>query len=428
MSGMGVDESTGKLASDDVCSVNWEPVRLEAGSTITPHPGLQCYLWTYRDGFDESLVREYSYDDESNWTTPCMDLSPREWRSAATAVSQSCYARIGIRQADGSPALVETLGEAVDIRMAAVEPAPIPAYFQAEIDRVCARVEQLREPGDLALLVVSDIHYSTGCIWPSTARNIQAVVDRLHPQAIVQLGDVTDGLVPLPVTLSFVERVMGDLESCGVPVHCCIGNHDMNYFRGNEQRMSAYDCAYLFSGRELPWRFADFRSSRVRCIFLHSFNPDEEERYGYSKRQIKWLRRVLQSTPEGWNVLVFSHVTPTAEIHYWSETIRNGELLLRVLRRFDKRRGGAILGVVHGHNHADQVHRRRNVPFPIVSVGCAKFEDFNECKPEGSFTPPRSLGDASQDLWEVLVVKPDAQRLEFVRFGAGSDRSVEKHG
>jgi hypothetical protein len=36
-------------------------------------------------------------------------------------------------------------------------------------------------------------------------------------------------------------------------------------------------------------------------------------------------------------------------------------------------------------------------------------------------------GTASQDLWDVLVVKRDEARLEFVRFGAGANRSVEKH-
>ena len=127
-------------------------------------------------------------------------------------------------------------------------------------------------------------------------------------------------------------------------------------------------------------------------------------------------------------VVVFSHVTPAAEIHYWSDTIRNGEMLLRMLARFDAHRGGAILGLVHGHSHVDQVYRRADVPFPIISVGCAKFEDFEECKPAGSTTPKRAQDAATQDLWDVLVVKPDANRLEFVRFGAGTDRSVGKHG
>ena len=33
-----------------------------------------------------------------------------------------------------------------------------------------------------------------------------------------------------------------------------------------------------------------------------------------------------------------------------------------------------VLGWIHGYNHADQIYRKRM--FPIVSLGCAKVEDF----------------------------------------------------
>lgn len=426
--GKAVDAKTGLLVSDDSCAVNWEPIRLEAGSSVAPRAGFSCKLWAYTDGFDESLARTYSYDAESNWTTLLPDALPNGWGTARITVPDACYLRIGIRRADGTAAGVRALGEAVDIRLTSAPEQPIAEHFQVEANRVCAAVEARRDADDLVLLLLSDIHYSTGCIWPETARNIHAVAQRINPQAIVQLGDVTDGIAPAMVTVSFAERVLGDLAACGVPVLGCIGNHDANYFEGNAQRLSDNACARLYLDRPDPWYFEDFPEQRVRCLFLHSFNPDARERYGFELLEVFWAQRVLQQTPQGWKVLVFSHVTPTAEVHYWSETIGNGELLLKMLTRFDRRRKGAVLGFIHGHGHVDQVHRRPEIPFPIISIGCAKFEDFEECKPEGSFTPKREQGTATQDLWDVLVVKPDANRLEFVRFGAGADRSVEKHG
>ena len=40
-----------------------------------------------------------------------------------------------------------------------------------------------------------------------------------------------------------------------------------------------------------------------------------------------------------------------------------------------------------------------------------------------TFTPPRVLGEVSQELWDVLLVK-ESGKLHFVRFGAGNDRDI----
>ena len=427
IAGKAVDGQTGQLVPDDACSVNWEPVRLEAGSIITPHAGIACRLWAYADGFEESLVRSYSYDAESNWTTARPGLFPEVWGTASVTIPETCFVRIGVRRSNGEPVVADTLADVVEIRQEETPVAPIAPHFLAEADRVCDEVEACRSTDDLVLVLLSDVHYSTGCIWPETARNIRMVAERLKPDAIVQLGDVTDGLVPVRVTLSFVERVLGDLAACGLPVLGCIGNHDANYFKGNAQRLSDDDCAQLYLGQSDPWLVQDFPAQKMRCVFLHSFDPEARERYGFPLYEVFWAQRVLYETPRDWKVLVFSHVPPMPEIHYWSDTIRNGDLMMRMLTRFDRSRKGAVLGFVHGHSHVDQVYRRPDVPFPIVSIGCAKFEDFEECKPDGSTTPKRMQGTASQDLWDVLVVKRDEARLEFVRFGAGANRSVEKH-
>ena len=37
----------------------------------------------------------------------------------------------------------------------------------------------------------------------------------------------------------------------------------------------------------------------------------------------------------------------------------------------------------------------------------------------------RKLKDVTQDLWDVLIITPGEGRLDFVRFGAGEDRTVK---
>ena len=419
-----VDSQTGLLVNDMDYWTNWEPIELGAGSTIVrAHEGYRYRVSLYKGAYDESLVKTYAYDVESNWTTFCAQVPEEGWQTGSYTFEQPCFARITVQRIDGFQAVRELrLDEVVDLQVVQPQEPSQPAWAQAEIERVANRVAELREPGDLVLVELSGIHYSTGCIWPQTARNVRAVCKRIKPAAIVQLGDVSDGLTPASVMRSFAQRVLGDLDGCGVPVFSCIGNHDVNRFRGNTQQLSKQECSQLYVGRAIPWYYQDFSHARVRCVFLDSFDPARKQRYGFSERQVWWLRRVLHKTPRDWKVLVFSHVPPLAEIHYWSDVIFNGPRMMGILERFDKRRPGSVLGFVHGHSHVDQVYWKQS--FPNVSMGCAKLEDFEERKPEGSFTPARQLGTASQDLWNVLVVKPRENRLCWVRFGAGDDDEV----
>ena len=159
-------------------------------------------------------------------------------------------------------------------------------------------------------------------------------------------------------------------------------------------------------------------------LFLDSFDPDEKERYGFSAEEVRWVRRTLRFVPRGYRVLIFSHVPPLAEIHVWSDTIRNEKRMLRCVQRFHARRNGAVLAWIHGHSHADQVYEK--LPFPVIGIGCAKLEDFREHKPEGSVTWERIRGTASQELWDVLLIHAGEGSLDFFRFGAGQDRHVSR--
>jgi hypothetical protein len=380
-------------------------------------------IWLYEKAFDETLAHVYTYDEESNWTTFCPGGGPNGALSdpcAPWTCPADCFVRVTAQVPAGSAP--ETLADVAAIHAKEAELPVLSEGIRAEIDAVCSRVDALREQDDLALIVLSDVHYSTGCIWPETARNIAEVAARIHPDAIVQLGDLSDGVAPIRVTLSYAERVLSDLHRCGAPVYGCVGNHDVNYFKGNDELLSAHDCALLYTGRDEPWYYEDFPKAQVRCFFLQSFDPLREQRYGYAAEEVEWLRQELQELPSGWSALCFSHLPLYADIHYWSDSILNEASLSEALECFNRQRPGAILGFIHGHSHVDQVFRRHS--FPDISIGCAKFEDFQECKPQGSSTPVRRKGDASQDLWNVLIVKRREGRLELVRFGAGDDMSI----
>ena len=39
--------------------------------------------------------------------------------------------------------------------------------------------------------------------------------------------------------------------------------------------------------------------------------------------------------------------------------------------------------------------------------------------------PKRTLGNATEDCFDVVVVRPGSKKINLVRFGAGEDRALE---
>ena len=431
LAGRGVDPETGLLVPDSACATTWEPLSLRAGARIVwedPRWEWRAYAYDASD-VDPALVHTYTYQEESNWARFVPDGASAQWGTDDLVAESDCLLRLSLRRADGLP--ISAAPALADIARfeGSRDPKPIPGFVQDEVERVAGRVRAMRRPGDLVLQLVADPHYATGGIWDDTVQSLRLCARKTCPHALVQLGDLSDGLAPREATERIAARMLAQLSLPGLPVLGCVGNHDMNYFHGNSEVMSAGQSAKTYLGRRSPWYHVDMPEQRVRLLFLHSFDPagdTREKRYGYPLAVLAWLRATLATTPRGWNLLVFSHVPPLGRLHHWSDDIKNGEAVVSMLERWQRRNSGCVLAFVHGHNHADQVFEER--AFPIVGIGCAKLEDFCEHKPEGATTWPRERGGSTQELWDVLVAHPDERTCDFVRFGAGQDRHVVCHG
>ena len=298
---------------------------------------------------------------------------------------------------------------------------PLPGWIDEESQRVVKRVQQCRRADDRIFFLLTDVHYATGCNWPCTAASLAAVKRRIEPDGVIQLGDLTDGLLPTEWTKRYAGRVLADIKSLELPLFGCLGNHDRNFFRGNTQGLSLKACSQLCLGKDDPDYCTDYPEQRLRMIFLDSFEPERKERYGFSVKTLRHLLEMLDETPYGWRVLVFSHVPPLARLHVWSNTILGSEDAIGLVNKFRRKRGIAV-SWIHGHNHADQVFNGQG--FPIVSLGCSKLEAFPEYKPAGSVTRMRRWGEPTQELWDVLVFHTHGSDFELIRYGAGADRYV----
>ncbi|MBR1457640.1 MAG: metallophosphoesterase [Oscillospiraceae bacterium] len=413
----GFDEESGLLCACAGSCINFEPLPVSAGDRVAlREQGASWRIAFYSAAPDPALLYTYSYQPEANWARYLPEKSLPDWTDGAYTVPADGFLRIQLRSSHA----VQLAGA---LRCEPAEPGRVTdaAWIEAEADRVAARVKALRRGDDAVFLLLADTHYAVGSNWPDTLRSLRAVRDRILPDGVIHLGDLTDGMLPELWTRRYTDRVLDGLRSLGGSFDACLGNHDMNYFRGNEP-MSKAACAAWILGRRQPWYYRDLPRQRIRMLFLDSFEPMREERYGFSGRELFWLRRTLAATPPSYRVLLFSHVPPLARLHVWSDTILREEAVLRCLTRFHKRRGGAVLGWVHGHNHTDQLFTE--AAFPIVSIGCSKLESFPEYKPACSTTQRRRAGDATQELWDVLILHAASADFDLVRYGAGADRCI----
>lgn len=381
-------------------------------------------LATYSEEIETRLIYTYCYQDEENWATYRGNFAENGWRSTDTVFEESGWIRISARRTDRA-AIADTDCMAFESGCRLVRETEIyreKEYFQQEIELTAGTVNEKRKEGSLIFGLMADSHYVINGGWEDSAANLRAVCGKAEFDAMIHLGDLTDGMVPLDITKEYVGNVMCDLKSLGVPVYLTLGNHDSNYFRNNPEWMTQGEAGRYYLGREEPWYYVDFEKQKLRCLFLYSFDHFQKIRYGFPPEEVEWVEKVLDDTPEEFCVIVFSHVPLLARMHFWSDKIRNSEAMKQALDGY-VRRGGTVLAYIHGHNHADQIEYTEY--FPIVAVGCAKCEDFKDKKPEGSVTYDRKMGTVSQELWDVLVVDTDGRKIDFVRFGAGEDRTVE---
>ena len=384
-----------------------------------------CYDFEMSDRY----IHTYDYAPEQIWGTYDGKSLQKGFREEDYVFSSPCYFRLCLRRVDGETLTdVEATQLSSVLSYSSLHQKRQPKVFAMEVQQVADRVKGFRSDGDLVLALLTDTHATVNGTWQDTAANLQALQEKVHFHGVVHLGDMTDGTVSKAMTKFYVSAMMEDLGKLEVPVHTVLGNHDANYFHGNPEVMPLHEQASFYQARTAKWKqdpnksyyYVDDSEHCLRCLYLSAYDNDARPRYGFDLTQIAWVRESLATVPEGWRVLIFSHDAPLPELDPWSEEIRNGSLLIQALDNSKAQ----ILAYIHGHAHADYIyHYQGKTSFPIVALGCAKCEDMAERKVDGSFTPARVLGEVTQELWDILIVKSSGE-LHFVRFGAGRDRSI----
>lgn len=408
----------------------------------------------YEKKWDEKYIYTYAYQADENWTTYYRPESGRfPWQQEDYIFTEECYYRIEIKcMPEYEGGVTDSLDKILELtetdRTEIVNEFDnrrkeiFAAEIEKAVDKVTNELEGANRDKLLIYFLLSDSHYTVNGTWEDTIGNMLDVRNGLQSKGIsldgiIHLGDVTDGMIPAEINSDYVKKCFSDLKKISSPIYCTIGNHDSNYFRLNPERFSIDEIKELYLSnlaykpfpdgldRQIPeqcYYEINHPNKKLRMIFLNSFNPAEEVRYGYDDVQLNWLEDRLEdirSNNSDWKVIIFSHVPPTPRLHVWNARMRGWERLKNILSAFQADTNN-LIAFVHGHNHADQIDEEDG--YKIVSIGCNKCEYFEDHKPEGATAYPRKKGTVSQDLWDIAIINPDTKQIKTIRFGAGCSK------
>lgn len=322
----------------------------------------------------------------------------------------------------------------------------VPAsYYETEIATTIASIKAKQTEPCLTFALWTDVHYASRdtVVFPNTIKNFMAVSKQIRYDGILSLGDMTDGDGTKTVTAERLMTVMNLQRSCGVPVYFTAGNHDdnaygstSNYYTLPEMFTNYYSVGendvMLDLDNSATNFYKDFDQFKIRMISLNASNSDtgSAPHYKYSGTTSTWFSGVVDTVPEGYMILLISHLSPYSS-HNWNDTYpSNPSTVKNKLNAFISD-GGTVVALM-GHAHADYIMES---PWLEIFTHCNKANnndtditctagDGNKL-PTGAKIWARAYNTVTEDCWDTVVIKPVSRVISLIRFGAGEDREYE---
>lgn len=361
-----------------------------------------------------------SFIDASDWVQKTEYVFPFD-----------CNFYVILKRNDGSSIMPADFDSKINIHRtpAANSNVSVQDHFKAEILETIASVQKVLTEPYLMFAMVSDIHYMASSELPNsienTTDNIVALSNVIGIDFISCLGDSVEGNTPKATTSLYCDHILEQFAKTNLPYYPCIGNHDDNRYCTPIFSHSELHYNYLRNTTGVVWDqtsmcgtnyYKDFEEFGIRCIFL---NANTNGSYGYSADTCDWFEKVVDRTPGKY--IVFTHVAPIPSLNYGFTQYGTDSGSTRIREKCIKT-SGKFIGMFCGHNHYDAFVTD---PFLCVCIHCQKFENENGDKKlwaTGAVNPSRRIGDATEDCFDIVVVRPQSGKINRIRFGAGEDQ------
>ena len=307
----------------------------------------------------------------------------------------------------------------------------VKSYFKDEIEVTRASIKELMTEPCLIFPMLSDIHYGISSEKPylidDCTNNILELSKHFSFDFIACLGDIVQGNKPQEVTEEQIEHVIAQFNKIDAPLYVAIGNHDENrdykpVFTHTQlyQNYLSHIKNVFFDNSPVMCNtnyYKDFDDLKLRCIFL---NANTNGSYGYSSDTCDWFDSVVEESP--YRFIVFTHISPIPSQNLGASygTDSGSTRIRNTCAESDK-----FIIMFSGHNHYDHFMVE---PFMSFTMNCQKFENSNpnpSTWPEGAVKQKRTVGTATEDCFDIVVIRPGSKKINLVRFGAGEDQEFD---
>lgn len=292
-----------------------------------------------------------------------------------------------------------------------------------------------------------------------TFNNLRTVNEKVWIDGLVHLGDLLvadDNSITQLMADRQLNYIRTRLSDAKMPLYITQGNHDGLGGRTpktqNYCSFGKFNSAYVVRGGDAPYFYVDMEQPKVRLVFLAlpqrvNIGGTEYDYWGLYTAQLNWFGQVALNVDDGRNVIICSHIGPQSSdfkknlsqtvgicnafnAHSTFAVYYENTSTLLYTADFTNLTNSKIVLWVCGHEHYDW-----NIPesvsgltFPLVTFTCSRC--FNGTVPsaaaaQGAIAPSRTDGTVTQDAWTTMIYRPDEQKIYFVRFGAGSDFTID---
>lgn len=306
--------------------------------------------------------------------------------------------------------------------------------FKAELEETVETAREKTTSRGLMFGVITDTHLDDKRAgwFNQSMENLERLNNALQFNGVFHLGDIINGYSTADVTKHHLQHAVDRLLKIGKQnTYITVGNHDNNNGAGDAERLTDAELySYIqrynehYVNRTMPLTdsvyecsasnyYIDYPAMKIRMIMFDSCYYSS----GFSTDMISWMSNLLATTPSDYKFIFFTHQSTEPQANA-GVTPQNASGLKALLAQYKDR----IYCYIHGHTHYDYV----NYSNEFVQIGlCSAVPDQpSQNVPVGGVQPTRTIGTVTQDCISVIIILPEEQKVELVRFGAGSDNSI----
>ncbi len=345
-----------------------------------------------------------------------------------------------------------------------------PEYIKENVKDAVKKIKSYENENSFSFGFMTDIHYSDTENHNIRTKRLLNAYNEIKQSVDLRLlalgGDyVNDGKKEYKVN-NYIKLNEFLKSENFFPVN---GNHDDNSIwdwcienEKSENHLSAKEIFDLFySHLEIKgvtfgdcfglYYFFDDKKNKVRYIFLDTcdipysvnkngkFNYAKQSTFALSQNQIDWLiNKALKFSEDNWSIIFVSHVFEsfseksktheTRKLDVLADIIdayKNGENLnktyyenefsVKCNAEFSRYKRAEIVAYFCGHRHSDFEECTKS-GVPVIYTDCTCFYEYKT---------PRSDGDKSELLFDIVTIQKDTKTIYTTRIGSGKDRVIK---